>query len=173
MPALRRRPTRHRTLSALVVALTLAAAPAIAGIADSPLPELLPGAKTVHLYSVPGVIGNLAGLSTFFACTSTATAPIQVGVELFAGPGGGPANDVVATSLSIGPGATRMFGTASAAGIVMDSNLNGHSGNGSARILATSKNLVCTAFIADNGNFPPTSMTYLTIIAKTKQKACN
>ena len=30
----------HRTLSALVVALTLAAVPAFAGIADSPLPVL-------------------------------------------------------------------------------------------------------------------------------------
>ena len=44
---------------------------------------------------------------------------------------------------------------------------------GSARILATSKKLACTAFLADDGNAPPTSMAQLTIIAKTKQKAAN
>ncbi len=163
---------RH-TLSALAAALILAAGPAVAGIVHSPLPELLPGAKTVHLYSVPGVI-NFSGLDTFFACTSTATAPIQVGVELFFPSGGAPANDVVATSLSIGPGATVIFGTGAAVGISIDSSLAGGSfSKGSARILATSKNLACTAFIADSGNAPPTSMAQLTIIAKTKQKAAN
>jgi len=37
---------------------------------------------------------------------------------------------------------------------------------GSARILATSKELACKAFLADTGNAPPTSMAQLTIIAK-------
>ncbi len=41
---------------------------------------------------------------------------------------------------------------------------------GVARILATSKKLACTAFIADRANAPPTSMVYLTIIKKTTQK---
>jgi len=44
---------------------------------------------------------------------------------------------------------------------------------GSARILATSKELACKAFLADTGNAPPTSMAQLTIIAKLKQKAAN
>jgi len=44
---------------------------------------------------------------------------------------------------------------------------------GSARILSTSKKLVCTAFVADDGNAPPTSSWELTIIAKTKHKAAN
>jgi hypothetical protein len=38
-----------RTLSTLVVAVAVAAAPAFAGIADSPLPELEAGKTTVHL----------------------------------------------------------------------------------------------------------------------------
>jgi len=33
--------------------------------------------------------------------------------------------------------------------------------------------LACPAFLADKGNDPPTSMAYLTIIAKTKHKAAN
>jgi hypothetical protein len=163
----------HRTLSALVVALALAAVPAFAGIADSPLPVLSAGATTIHLYSVPGVI-RIAGLATFFSCTSTDTATMQVGVEVF-GPGGGaPSNDAAATSLSVAPGVTVIFGTSAAAGIFIDSSLgSGSMSKGSARILATSKKLACTAFLADDGNLPPTSMAQLTIIAKTKQKAAN
>ena len=38
-----------RALFALIAALTLGAAPALAGIADSSLSELLPGATTFHL----------------------------------------------------------------------------------------------------------------------------
>ena len=66
-----------------------------------------------------------------------------------------------------------MFGTGSAAGLSIDSNLGDGFSNGSARILASSKKLVCTAFVADAGNAPPTSMVQLTIIAKLKQKAEN
>jgi hypothetical protein len=163
---------RSRLLS--LSALLSLAAPAFAGIADSPLPELLPGATTYHLYSVPGVIGGFTGLATFFSCTSTDTVPMQVGVEIFPGTGGAPTNDAVTTSLSIPSGATRIFGTSTAVGISVNSNVTGTgSFSGSARILATSKKLVCTAFIADRGNDPPISMAQLTIIAKLKQKAAN
>jgi hypothetical protein len=156
----------------IIAALTLTATvPAFAGIADSPLPELLPGAKTVHLYSVPGVISG-GGLATYFSCTSTDTATMQVGVELFGGAGGGPVNDPVATSLSVGPGATVTFGTGAAVGISIGSSL-GTSFGRSARILATSKKLMCTAFVADAFNAPPTTSWQLTIIAKLKQKAAN
>src|SRR2546426_4154552 len=95
----------------LALTLCLAAVPAIAGIADSPLPVLSAGATTLHLYSVPGVIGNEGGLRTYFSCTSTDTATMQVGVELIAGPGGAPINDAAATSLSVAAGATVGFGT--------------------------------------------------------------
>ena len=154
----------------LTLALTTSAR---AGIADSPLPVLAVGKTTVHLYSVPGVI-RTGSLATFFSCTSTDTATMQAGVEVFGAPGGAPANDAAATSLTVAPGATVMFGTSAAAGILIDSNLgSGSMSKGSARVLATSKKLVCTAFVADDGNDPPTSMVQLTIIAKLKQKAAN
>ncbi len=96
-----------RSLSTLLVAamLTVLALPlpARAGIADSPLPVLIAGETTLHLYSVPGLIDG-GGLGTFFSCTSTDTATMQVGVEVFAAPGGAPANDAVATSLTVAPG---------------------------------------------------------------------
>ncbi len=143
--------------------------PAQAGIADSPLPVLIPGETTIHLYSVPGVIRAI-GLATFFSCTSTDTATMQVGVEVFLSGGGAPANDAVATSLSVAPGATVTFGSV-AAGISISSDLAvGSISKGSARILATSRKLACTAFVADQGNAPPTSSWQLTIIKKTKQK---
>jgi hypothetical protein len=162
------------TLPVLAACAALLAAPqARAGIADSPLPVLTAGQTTLHLYSVPSVI-NAGGLSTFFSCTSTDTATMQVGVELFSSAGGGPANDAIATSLSVVPGATVMFGTSAAAGLSINSGLaGGLISKGSARILATSKKLACTAFLADPGNAPPTSMAQLTIIAKLKQQAAN
>ena len=161
-----------RNLVAVAVCV-LWSAPATAGIADSPLPVLSAGATTMHLYSVPGVISGF-GLGTYFACTSTDTTAMQAGVELFGPAGGAPGNDAAATSLSVGPGATVIFGTSGAVGISIDSSLSGGGfSKGSARILATSKKLACTAFIADAGNAPPTSMVYLTIIKKTKQKAAN
>ncbi len=153
-------------------ALTLVPGVAGAGVTDSPLPELLPGAKTNHLYSVPGVTAS-DGSETFFSCTSLEkTATIQVGVEIFA-TAGFTVNDPVATSLSFGPGETYTFGTDTAPGISVFSDLGVGGSNLSARILATSKKLMCTAFVADGGNIQPTSAWQLTIIRKTKQKAAN
>ena len=148
------------------------AAPALAGIVDSPLPVLEAGKTTFHLYSVPGVI-NGAGLTTFFSCTSTDAATMQVGVESFSSAGGSPSNDPVATSLSVGPGATATFGCASAFGLAGFPLGCGPLSRGSARILATSKKLICTAYIADVTSAPPTSAWQLTIIKGTKQKAEN
>jgi len=142
--------------------------PCVAGIADSPLPVLEAGKTTYQVFSVPGYIRS-GGLSSFFSCTSTDTATMQVGVEVFGSAGGAPFNDAVATSLGVVPGGNVIFGTSSAVGIVVNSNVGGSS-HGSARILATSKKLVCTAFVADIGNAPPTTAWQLNIIAKTKQK---
>jgi hypothetical protein len=152
----------------ITLALCLIATPALAGIADSPLPVLVAGKKTIHVYSVPGVIDNGLGMGTFFACTSTDTAPMQVGIDVFGSFGGGPCNDAVGTSVTVAPGATVTFGTRTTVWIgVVDV---GHCLNGSARILATSRKLACTAYVADAANAPPTTSWQLTIIKKTTQK---
>src|SRR5438876_1191178 len=163
-----KRSSTLRSLATLTLAL-VPTAPVIAGIADSPLPVLAAGKTTLYLYSVPGIIAG-GDLGTYFSCTSTDTAPMQVGVELFFGPGGAPANDAAATSLGVGPGATVIFGTGAAVEISIDSNLGGGFSRGSTRILATSKKLICTAFLADRGNAPPTSMVHLDVVSKLKQK---
>ena len=158
----------------LISVLGLVAMPAIAGIADSPLPVLQAGKRTLFLYSVPGVIAGGA-LSTFFLCTSTATAPQQVSVEVFLRFGGGPCNDAAADSQSVQPGATVVFGTGQPineilGGQVADSSVCGGIGTGSARILSTSTKLVCTALVGDAENSPPTTSWQLTVIKKTSQK---
>jgi hypothetical protein len=142
-----------------------------AGVVDSPLPELVAGKKTHHVFTVPGFVETIA-LGTFFSCTSLEkTATIQVGVEAFGSSGGNAVNDPVASSLALAPGETRIFGSRAAAGISVDSVLATSAvQKGSARILATSKRLGCTAFVADTGNFPPTTSWQLTITKKKSQK---
>lgn len=157
-------------VAAVALALLAVSRPVRAGIADSPLPVLTAGETTLHLYSVPGLIDS-GGLGTFFSCTSTDVAAMQVGVEVFAAPGGAPVNDAVATSLTVAPGATVIFGTSAAVGILIYSNLGvGVLSQGSARILATSRKLICTAYIADLSNAPPTSSWHLNVIKKKTQK---
>lgn len=161
---------RVRRIVVMTMGLYLTAAPAIAGIVDSPLPELEAGKRTSHVYSVPGIIAS-GGLGTHFRCTSTDAATMRVGVELFFGFGGAPANDAVATSLSVAPGATVRFATSAAAGLSIDSSLGfGGSSNGSARILATSRKLICTVFVADTFNVPPVTTWQLTIVKQKTQK---
>lgn len=164
------------TLCAVGLAGVCLVRTAVAGIADSPVP-LLMGQKAQVLYSIPGVV-NAGSLGTYVDCTSTATTPSIVAVEVFQNSGGAPMNDAATTSLSVGPGATVIFGTENAAGFVEDSFLFDPLSppaiaKGSARVLSTSKSLICDAFVSDAVNAPPVSMRYLTIVAKTKQKAAN
>ena|SRR5437867_1500067 len=154
----------------VTVLLAVIVATAAQAQIDSPPPPLQ-GQASFHLYSVPGVI-QAGGLGTFFACTNTTGAAIRVGVEVF-GPGGGAAaNDASATSLDVGPSATVLFGAGGAVGLSISGSLGaGGLSKGSARILATAKKgIICGAFVADDGNAPPTSMTTLMVIAKTKQR---
>jgi hypothetical protein len=161
--------------ASVVLAFSLTGVPAFAGIADSPLPVLQVGVNTLHLYSVPGVLNDGGNtLATYFICTSASTSSMVVGVEVF-GPGGGnPLNNAATTAVTLAAGGTVTFGTALSPALSVDSPLGpGPVQKGSARIVATSKSLICTAFIADFGSAPPASMVELTIVAKTKQKAAN
>jgi len=147
---------------------------ASAGIADSPLPVLEAGKKTLFLYSVPAVIAG-GYLGTFFVCTSTDTASQQVSVEIFGNLGGGPCNDAAADSRSVLPGAAVSFATSPPineilGGTIADSYVCGTIGHGSARILSTSKKLECTAFVGDWFNSPTQTSWQLTIIKKLTQK---
>ncbi len=163
------RPRRRTayTIAASILGMYWSFGAAFAGIADSPLPVLEAGKTTFHVYSVPAFI-RTAGLSTFFACTSTDSNAIRVGVEGFGPAGGAPVNDAVATSLNVPPGGMVIFGSP-AVGISIDSSI-GLPSRGSARILATSRKLACTAWVADTGNAPPTSSWQLTVVKRKTQK---
>jgi hypothetical protein len=100
--------------------------------------------------------------------------PVTVGVELLGSAGGGAYNDAAATSTSVGIGATVLFATSPVVNIPGDLDLGGGGmSRGSARILATSKKIACSASGVDPVNVPPASAWELAIITKTKQKAFN
>jgi hypothetical protein len=148
------------------------AAPALAGIADTPLPVLELKVSTQHLYSVPDVV-NTPTLGTYFSCTSTSSSSMWVSVELFDAMGT-PANSALLDEHQLGAGASVRFGTGFALGIDIGAFLGANGFPvGSARIVATSKSLICSVFVADRTKNPPAIIYPLTIIAKTKQKAAN
>ena len=160
---------RRRVFLAVLV-LTLAFLATVAQAQINSPPPTLQGQPSFHLWSVPGVI-RAGGLETFFPCTNTTGAPIRVGIEVFGSGGGGAINDPSATSLNVAAGATVLFGTSAAVGLSVSSSLGAGFSKGSARVLATAKSgIICSAFLADSGNAPPTSMTALVVVKKTKQK---
>jgi hypothetical protein len=157
----------------LVLIVLLTATPGWAGIADSPLPVLL-GGPTSHLYSIAGAM-KFVNLETWISCTNADAVPVDVGIELFADPGGAPLNGIPGNgSATIPPGGTRSFATGDVAGLFVNHTIVGlFNFVGSARVVATSKKVICTAGLVSSTGQPPTSMTHLTIVKKTKQKASN
>ena len=135
-------------------------------------PPLLQGQTSRALFTVSGVT-TAGGIGTYFSCTSAATVSILVSVELFDAAGTTPINDASAVSVNLAPGATVVFATQNENDAFCNAVLLGAPvflSGGSARILATQKGLVCSAFLADAYNAPPTSMVPLNVVAKNKQK---
>ena len=97
---------------------------------------------------------------------------MQVGVEVFT-TNAQLTNDAIVTSYSLTPGHSVLFGTHASGGTLFDVNLgtgNMYAYTSSARIVATSKKLICTAFLADGSTDPPTSLVHLTMVSKLKQR---
>lgn len=155
-------------LAATCIALTPADR-AVAGIADTPLPTLN-GEAALHVYSILGIVKDVGGMQTLVSCTSTASAAVSVGIQVF------KANGDLSLSAGVvvlAPGETKTIAVAPLAAFPADFVLAETAeviANGSARILATSKKIVCHALIADAAGVPPTSILPLRVIAKTKQK---
>jgi len=170
---------RRLSSFALAGAVGLAGASAAwAGVVDSPLPVLQPGASTQHVFTVPGVIKN-NNLETVFICTSLDTVgTASIGVEVFAAAGGPPLNDVSTPNLdgaeSVGPGETATIATGSTVALhedeIIDVLVPASVKNGSARIVSTSKKITCSAFVVDELNDPPNVLGALSVISKKKQK---
>ena len=167
-------PHLSRLLAAIcAIAVVLVSLPTSAGIGDKDLP-LLNGQKTKLLYTVSGVT-DTGVLATVFHCTSTERdggKTIELGIEVF-DLFGNRANDVTAGEgvTFMSPGHTRTLSTQATVAFGNETDINtGTVAQGSARIIATSKNVLCSAMLVDAVNNAPTSMVMLPVFRATKQK---
>lgn len=160
--------------SALALAM---ATPGFAGVVDTDVPQISASGTANTVFIVPGVIKN-NNLETVFLCTSLETfSPIAIGVEVFDSLGAGPLNNASMPTLegveTVDPGETVLIATGPTAGLhendIMESLVPASLRNGSARIISTSKRIMCNAFLVDEINDPPTLMAPLHLISK-KQK---
>jgi len=174
-----------RTIGRVGIALlsTLVyAAPAAAGPTDTPLPTFSDGRPAVNVYVATGVIKN-NNLETDFVCTNLDTVAVDIGLEVF-DETGALRNSVAAGSgsfLNVGVGKTVTVGTAGTAELHEDQTLvlnTAGSGlnnlrNGSGRVIATSKNIVCNAVVLDKlhtvqdpavSSLPPPSLAEIQLV---------
>lgn len=162
-------------LLALVVALT-GAAHAVAGPSDTALPTFSGGGAAVHAYTAVGVIKN-NDVETVFMCTNVDTGPINIGVEVFDA-AGVLANSVNAGNgaiLAVAVGSTVSFGTSGTPLLTEDTTITAlpNLKNGSGRVVASTKNVACTAIVLDElhavidpafSNSPPPTAVSLPLI---------
>ena len=101
-------------------------------------------------------------------CTSLASTTFKVGVEFF-NSAGSVQNDIPSGdgSLDIAPGQTVSF-TTSPITLPTDQTVTNGGGNGSARVVAYSTKLLCTAKMVSHTS--PTIVNTLTIVKKKAQK---
>lgn len=168
--------TRGRRLFAAGIAMPFAllwSSVALGGVADSPVP-FLNGSPAKHIYSIPGAIKN-NNLETLFICTSVDQSNVTLAVQVFASTGGDPLNDVSTGEgvETLTPGATATIATGATVAFHED-DVMGSLGaaslrNGSARIIATSKRILCDAFVVDEFGATPVTMAPLKVLQKTKQ----
>lgn len=134
-----------------------------AGIIDSPLPQFADGKAGIVVWAVSGVVKRVR-LQTDFQCTVLDTVAVDVGVEIF-GPDGTLQNDVQAGNgavLDVAPGQTVTFGTTGTAAYLESTviTLSGVS-QGSARVVASSDRVSCSAVVLDSAVTPPASISAL------------
>ena len=145
------------------------------GIADRPLPSLAGAtSSTKHVFSVSPVM-SFNGVTTSFHCTSsekTGGKNIVWGVEVFWQ--GNLENDVSAGEgvMTLFPGQTGLISIDDTVAFVENADLPGVvvDSRGSARILADSNKLTCTAFMLDPNNDPPNFITPVPVFKKMNQK---
>jgi hypothetical protein len=165
---------RFVTCGALLAALVLTpiAGPARAGLLD-PIP-VVNGHKLKTIYTVTGVTAGTGGLETVFFCTSVDKKEVLVAIQIF-DYDNALLNDVTTADNgvdTIEPGESSSMETNSVAAIDEDVTITptDDANHGSARILASSSKIICSAHLISATGTPPTSMTTLPVFKKTKQK---
>lgn len=160
-------------LTMLALGFVLSAAPVRAGVIDSPIPAIPGIGKLKHVYTVTGVSDG-GDLGTAFFCTNVNDQNVFIAIEIFASGGGGPLNDVTADvgTHMPSPGQTSTFELQPIQIIFEDESFGSlpQVKHGSARILATSTKIVCSAVLVEKFNEPAASMTTLPVFKKGVQK---
>lgn len=171
-----------RTWTARIIAAALAGVLAlgttsVAGPVDSPLPNLGVGTTTPVFY-VPGVVKNNA-LETIFMCSNLDIEAVTLAVELFDAAGAGPLNNVEDPTpdgrVTLPVGGAASITTGSTVGFSEDEIINAATliRSGTARIVATSPRIACTAFVTHDALEPPSSMYALEVVGRSKLQAGN
>lgn len=128
-----------------------------------PLPTFSDGKTASHAAIFPGTTKR-SDVETEILCTSIASQPIDIGVQMFL-PSGALANDVASGNgalLSVAPGETVFFGTTGSAAffenqVVVLPGL----AQGMTRVVSTSGDVLCSGLVFDQAVSPPASMTAL------------
>jgi len=162
----------------LVLGCTLSTIAHAQGVTDAP-PLLGGTTRAKHVFSIPGATAN-GNLSTVVMCTSLEkNKTVDLALEVFSEDGAQAGNDVTANAgvlTGIAPGRTVTFEVALDMNGVLATTydsliiLPGVLAHGSARVLATSSNLMCAAGLIDPTSVAPAAMMALPVVAKTKQK---
>ncbi len=135
--------------ASIVFALSV---PAYAGPTDTALPTFSDGKPALHVYTAVGVIKN-NGFETVCVCSNLGGEIANIALEVF-DKTGAPITSVGAdegVALSVAVGATTTFATGATAAVTEDVQLVGlpNIANGSARIVASIRDVSCTAWILD------------------------
>jgi len=150
------------SIGRLGAALRLVRGPSLANRA---LPRFADGQAATHSLIVPGVVKR-GRVETDFFCTSLASTPIALGVEVF-GPDGAARNSIAEGNgalLDVAPGATVTLGTTGTAAFLESAviRLEGVA-QGSARVVATSGEIFCSAMLTESDLLPPVALTALRV----------
>ena len=145
-------------VASLVAGMVAWASTTHAGPADTPLPTFSDGKPAVAVYTAVGVIKG-GNLETDFVCTNVDAVAVDIGLEVFDETGAlrNSVNTGSGAFLNVGPGKTVTVGTAATVVFHEDQTLTLNSAgngtaalrNGSGRVVGTSKNVLCTALLAD------------------------
>lgn len=142
------------TSSIMLTVLVCCAGSVHAGPTDTPLPTFSDASAAVHVYTAVGVVKN-NDVETVFVCTNLDTVPVNIGVEVFdqAGALGNPDLATLDNGaiLNVAVGSTVTIATSGTALLTEDLAITAlpQLRNGSGRVIASTKNVSCTAMLLD------------------------
>ena len=152
----------HRSLSVAFALTALMPAIAGAGITDPP-----PAAMPNRVFTTTGAI-KTDKLDTVIACTDVDSAPVTLKAQFY--DQDGTLLNGAGPNFSIMPGGSIHFATGNLVGIPLSVSFNVSEFYGSARLVATSKKLICTGYVVDNASDPPAVMRTLPMVRGLAQK---